>query len=261
MAYETIVFNQSGGVLTITLNRPGKLNAINDQMLGDLNDAFKIADSDDSVRAVLLTGAGRGFCPGQDLHEARNRDESITFGDHLRTAYNPFIRKLYDLSKPVVCAVNGVATGAGMSLALATDIRIASENAYFMQAFVRVGLAPDSGSSWRLQRLIGSTRAMELMLTGRRLYAEEALEWGLINRVVSHDDLIPIATELAEILSNGPTKVISYIKRAAHYAVDASLEEALEYEADMQELAGKTEDNKEGILAFIEKRDARFTGK
>lgn len=261
MSYETILYEQSGGVLTITLNRPEKLNAINDAMLGELKSAFKAAGRDDSIRAVLLTGAGRGFCPGQDLYEARSRDESMGFGEHLRTAYNPFIRRLYSFSKPIVCAVNGVATGAGMSLALATDIRIASEDAYFMQAFVKVGLVPDTGSSKRLQDLIGQTRAMELMLTGHELSAQEALEWGLINQVVPHDDLMPTALELTERLAQGPTKVMGYIKRAVQFSVNASLEQALEYEADMQELAGRTEDSKEGIAAFIEKRDANFTGR
>ncbi len=259
MRYETILFEQAGGVLTVTLNRPEKLNAINDRMLSELTEAFKTAKRDDSVRAILLTGAGRGFCPGQDLHEAHNRAE-MGFGEHLRTAYNPFVRRLYTHPKPIVCAINGVTTGAGMSLALASDIRIASEKAYFMQAFVRVGLVPDTGSSKRLQELIGPTRAMELMLTGRELSAKEALDWGLVNQLAAPNDLMPTATALAERLAEGPTKVIGYIKRTTHYARRASLEEALDYEADMQELAGRTKDCKEGVAAFIEKRDANFTG-
>ncbi len=263
MGYETILFEKENGVLTITLNRPDKLNAANDAMLSELQDAFKQAGRDQEVRAVILTGAGRGFCAGQDLGNVKERLEAggrMDYGAHLRHTYNPLILRIRQLPKPVIAAVNGVAAGAGMSLVMACDLRLAAESASFLQAFVRVGLVPDSGSTWMLPRLIGMARAAEMMLTGRRISAQEAYEWGLINKVVPDDALMEEARKLAGEFANAPTKVIGYIKRALDYAATSSLEEALEYEADMQELAGRTNDHLEGLRAFLEKRPPKYTG-
>ena len=263
MAYESILFEQDGGVLTITLNRPDKLNAFTDKMLGELIDAFKAADRDASVRAVLLTGAGRGFCPGQDLADARQRQESadgMSFGEHLRHTYNPLILRMRQHSKPIIGAINGVAAGAGMSLAMACDIRIAAESASFLQAFVKVGLIPDSGSTWMLPRLVGTTRALELMLSGRKIDAKEALEIGLVNRVVPDADLMATARQTASEYAAAPTKAIGYIKRALDFASTNGLETTLDNEADLQEIAGRTADHQEGIASFLEKRPPQFKG-
>jgi 2-(1,2-epoxy-1,2-dihydrophenyl)acetyl-CoA isomerase len=263
MEFETILYEQDGGVLTVTLNRPDKLNAATDQLLEELGNAFKQAGRDKAVRAVILTGAGRGFCAGQDLASVQQREsagDEVRFGEHLRHTWNPVIQRMRDLPKPVICAVNGVAAGAGMSLVLASDLRLASEQASFIQAFVNIGLIPDSGSTWALQRLIGRTRAMEMMITGRKVSASEALAWGLLNQVVAPDELMNEARALAGQLAAAPTRAIGLIKRAVDRAATSTLEEALEFEADMQQLAGRTADHKEGVAAFLEKRKAEFRG-
>ncbi|MDQ4078804.1 MAG: enoyl-CoA hydratase-related protein [Chloroflexota bacterium] len=263
MNYETILHEQDNGVLTITLNRPDKLNAGNDQMLEELQDAFRQAGRDASVRALILTGAGRGFCAGQDLASVREREESaepVSYGEHLRQSWNRVISRMRNLEKPILCAVNGVAAGAGMSLVMACDLRYASENASFIQAFVNIGLIPDSGSTWNLPRLIGPTRAMEMMITGRKVSASEALEWGLINDIFPPDQLIDEVRQRAEQLAIMPTRAIGLLKRAADYATNSTLDEALEYEADLQELAGRTADHKEGVAAFLEKRKPEYRG-
>jgi 2-(1,2-epoxy-1,2-dihydrophenyl)acetyl-CoA isomerase len=261
--YQTILYEQEGAVLTITLNRPDKLNSATDQLLTELADAFKQAGRDAAVRAVILTGAGRGFCAGQDLSSVQERREAegeVQFGEHLRHSWNVVIQRMRDLPKPVVCAVNGVAAGAGMSLVLASDLRLASEQASFIQAFINIGLIPDSGSTWTLPRLVGPTRALEMMLTGRKVSAEEALDWGMLNRVVPPDDLMAEARALAEQLAAAPTKAIGYIKRAVDRAADSTLPEALELEADLQTLAGRTADHQEGVAAFLEKRKPVYHG-
>ncbi|NDJ36388.1 MAG: 2-(1,2-epoxy-1,2-dihydrophenyl)acetyl-CoA isomerase [Chloroflexi bacterium] len=260
---DTILQEADGGILTITLNRPDKLNALTDEMLHALKDALKQAKRDDSVRAIVLTGAGRGFCPGQDLGSAHERGADsgdFGYGDHLRETYNPIILGMRTMPKPVISAINGVAAGAGMSLALAPDYRIAAESATFLQAFVKVGLIPDSGSTWLLPRLIGEARAMEMMLTGRRIDAATALEWGLVNEVVPDDELMDRVQTLAKQFAEGPTKAIGYIKQGVMYASDAPLEDALAYEADLQDMAGRTADHVEGLNAFFEKRQANFKG-
>ncbi len=263
MGYETLLIEQDGGVLTVTLNRPDKLNAVTDKMLAELLDAFKQAEREPSVRAVLLTGAGRGFCPGQDLDDARQRQQSshgMSYGEHLRNTYNPLILKMRQIPKPVIGAINGVAAGAGMSMALACDIRLAAESATFLQAFVKVGLIPDSGSTWMLPRLVGMTRALDLMLSGRKIDAREALETGLVNRVVPDAELMPTARQTASEFAAAPTRAIGYIKRALDFAANSTLEEALNNEADLQEIAGRTADHQEGVAAFLEKRPAQFRG-
>jgi 2-(1,2-epoxy-1,2-dihydrophenyl)acetyl-CoA isomerase len=263
MAYETLLYEQDGGILTITMNRPDKLNALNDTMLHELADAFKQAERDKAVRSIVLTGAGRGFCPGADLASAQKAvGESANgyFRKHLQETYNPLIMRMRQLPKPIIAAVNGVAAGAGMSLAMACDIRIAAESATFLQAFVKIGLVPDSGSTWMLPRLIGITRAMDMMLTGRKITAHEALEWGLVNQITEDAQLIEVVGALATEFASAPTAAIGYIKRVSYYALTHDLEQALDYEAHMQEIAGKTDDHKEGVTAFLEKRAPIFKG-
>lgn len=263
MSYETIICEQAGGVLTITLNRPDKLNAFTDMMLDELTEAFQQADGDATVRVVVLTGAGRGFCPGQDLASAVERgagNGQFSYSDHLRTHYNPLILGMRGLSKPIIAAVNGVAAGAGMSLALACDYRIAAESATFIQAFVKVGLVPDSGSTWMLPRLIGMTHALDMMLSGRKVSAAEALEMGLVNAVVPNEQLMETARKLAQEFANAPTRTIGYIKQAVEFAADSTLEAALNKEAELQDKAAGTADHSEGIAAFLEKRPAQFRG-
>lgn len=260
---DPVLFEQQGGILTITLNRPEKLNAMTDPMLEALIDGFKQAEREPSVRVVILTGAGRGFCPGQDLGAAKERGNETGdygYGEHLRHTYNQLILRMRRLPKPIIGAINGPAAGAGMSIALACDIRIAAESAIFVQAFVKVGLVPDSGATWLLPRLIGQTRALELMLTGRKVSAQEALEIGMIHQVAPADELVPTALILAENFANAPTKSIGYIKRGLDFAATSTLEDALEYEADLQEMAGRTRDHQEGLTAFLEKRPPQYIG-
>lgn len=257
---ETLVYDVQDGVLSLTLNRPELLNAVNDQMLRELHDALRQATHDAAVRCVLLTGAGRGFCSGQDLRE-RAGASAISFRDSLRDRYNPVITQLRTLEKPVIAAVNGVAAGAGCSLALAADMRIASQRASFIEVFARVGLIPDSGSTYFLPRLVGLGTAFELAYTAEPVDATEALRLGLVNRVVAHDELIPQARALAVRLAAGPTRGYGLTKRAINFGLHATLEQALAYEAQLQEIAGRTADHREGVQAFLEKRQAAFSGR
>lgn len=263
MTYETILFEQDGGALKITLNRPDKLNAFTDTMLDELIDAFNRANDDVNIRVVVLAGAGRGFCAGQDLASAVERgarNGNFSYSEHLRAHYNPLILGMRSLRKPIIGAINGVAAGAGMSLALACDYRIAAENASFIQSFVKVGLVPDSGSTWMLPRVIGLTRALDMMLSGRKVSAQEALEMGLVNTVVANEVLLETANKLAQEFANAPTQTIGLIKQAVEYANTSTLEAALNMEADLQDQAAGTADHGEGIMAFLEKRPAQFTG-
>ncbi len=260
MTYETILYDAAGGVATITLNRPNKLNAFNDQMIAEATNAFKTAERDGDVRCLILTGAGRGFSSGQDLGDFHGRGEDVSVSEHLRNSYHLLIRQMVKLEKPIIGAINGIVAGAGCGVALATDIRIASDAASFMVAFSRIGLIPDSGLNWILPRIVGYSRAYEMAVTADRIPAERALEWGLVNRVVPADQLPEIAAAWANRLAAGPTLAYGLTKRAMNRAWESTLEEALEYEAHLQEVAGRSHDNREGIAAFIEKRDARFTG-
>lgn len=260
-SFETIRYELDQGVLTITLNRPDVLNALNDQMAKDLLAALKQAGRDDQVRALIITGAGRGFCAGQDLKSISDQAGPRSIGEHLRKTWNPIVLGIRQLEKPVIAAVNGVAAGAGLSLALACDLRVASDQAGFIEVFARVGLVPDAGSSFLLPRLIGLGRAFEMCYTTDPISAETALQWGLVNRVVPAADLLAEARALAERLAQGPTKAYGLTKRALYHALDQDLEAALAYEASLQRIAQLTDDHREGVAAFLEKRAPSFRGR
>jgi 2-(1,2-epoxy-1,2-dihydrophenyl)acetyl-CoA isomerase len=258
LAQETIRVEQADGVATVTLNRPDSLNALNATMRAELLAAFKALGRDGAVRAVVLTGAGRGFCSGADL---RGGAEERDFRRVLTTEYNPLIRAIRDLPKPVLAAVNGVAAGAGVSIALACDLVYAAEEARFIQAFVRIGLVPDSGSTRTLVRALGRHRAAQLIFSGDPLSAAEAHDAGLVAAVVPADQLAATVREAAAGLAAAPTRALALAKRLMNAAEDATLDESLATEAALQELAGRTEDHAEGVAAFGEKREPRFVGR
>ncbi|MCO6436098.1 MAG: enoyl-CoA hydratase/isomerase family protein [Phycisphaerae bacterium] len=250
-------------VRTITLNRPDVLNACNESLLVALGKAVREAEKDAAVRCIVITGAGRAFCSGQDLADVAGRydsDAPLELGAHIRKNYNPLIQKIRTMEKPVVGSINGVAAGAGCSLALACDLRIAAESASFIQSFVNVGLVPDSGSTFFLPRLIGNARAMEMTFTGRKIKADEALQIGLVNQVVPDDQLATATAELAAKLAALPTRAIGLTKRAINAAWTSDLEEQLDYEAMLQTTAGQTHDHREGVTAFLGKRKPEFRG-
>jgi 2-(1,2-epoxy-1,2-dihydrophenyl)acetyl-CoA isomerase len=264
MAYEQIEVRRDGGVVTVTLNRPDKLNAMTGVMSDELLDAFTAARDDDQARAVVVTGAGRGFCAGQDLTEfesAYRAGERPDIREHLEQSYHRLIPVVVTTPKPVIAAVNGVAAGAGVSLAAACDIRIAAAEARFTQAFVKIGLIPDSGGTWLLPRVIGFARALELSVTGEVIDAETALEIGLVNRVVPEDALEKETSELAARLAAMPTAAIAETKSLLRGAAGLDLEGALQAEAEAQARMGRTDDHLEGVMAFAEKREPRFRGR
>ncbi|WP_170006569.1 enoyl-CoA hydratase-related protein [Bacillus fonticola] len=256
--YETIVTSVEQGVLTITMNRPDQLNACTTQMLQELTNAFRSAQKNDEVRAVVLTGAGRAFSAGQDLQDVK---DGVDYGEHLQTTYNPLVKAVTSLEKPVVAAVNGVAAGAGASLAFACDFRIAHESASFLQAFVHIGLVPDSGATYFLPRLVGTAKALELAVLGNKVKADEAAQLGLVTEVVSKEDFEKRVLEFATHLAQLPTKAVGWMKKAMHGSFDRTLEESLDQEAFGQTIAGRTMDHQEGVQAFLEKRTPNFTGK
>ncbi len=260
---SSILVSQDAGVLTITLNRPEKLNAFNPEMHQLLRQAIERAADEAGIRAVLLTGSGRGFCAGQDLAErnvnpgAAPIDLSVSIGSY----YNPLVRRLRGLPKPVVCAVNGVAAGAGANIALACDLVLAARSAAFVQSFARLGLVPDSGGTYFLPRLAGTARAMGLALLGEKLSAEDAERWGLIWKALDDDKLLAEANALARALAAGPTKGYGLVKRAIYASAGNSLEAQLDLERDLQREAGCSADYREGVSAFMEKREPRYQGK
>ena len=259
VSYETILYEKQSGVATITLNRPQALNAFTPQMNLEFQDALKDGDADSNVRCFLITGAGRAFCAGQDL-KGRTKEQRGSLGESLRERYNPMILRIRRTEKIVVAGVNGVAAGAGCNLALACDLRVASEEARFIQAFVRVGLAPDSGGSFFLPRLVGLSKAFELLLLGDPVDAREALRIGLVAKVVPAAEFPAAMKEIAERIGRGPRST-GLIKRALNRSLLPELEAQLDYEACLQEIAGRSADYDEGVRAFLEKRTPVFTGK
>jgi len=260
-AAPTVLFehDDATGVSTITLNRPEALNALTVPMKRALLAAFESVAARRDTRSVILTGAGRAFCAGQDLRE-RLEPGAAPLGEEVRERYNPIVRAMTGLDKPIVAAVNGVAAGAGASLAIAADIRIAADTASFALAFGRVGLVPDSGATWLLPRLVGLTRAAEIALLNEPVSGPEAVRLGLIGRVVPADQLPAAAREIAERLAAGAPRALALTKRALLAAWDGDLDAALEREAALQDEAGRTKDHAEGMAAFLEKRPPRFTG-
>ncbi|MGQ0655748.1 MAG: 2-(1,2-epoxy-1,2-dihydrophenyl)acetyl-CoA isomerase PaaG [Betaproteobacteria bacterium] len=260
---SSILTAEEAGVLTITLNRPDRLNAFNPEMHKLLRAALERAAERREVRAVLITGAGRGFCAGQDLSErnvspgAAPIDLSVTIGSF----YNPLVRRLRELPKPVICAVNGVAAGAGANIALACDLVIAARSASFVQAFSKLGLVPDAGGSYFLPRLVGTARAMGLALLAEKLPAEEAERWGLIWKVFDDDRLMDEARAIARNLAEGPTKGYGLLKKALYASAANTLDAQLDLERDLQREAGFSEDYREGVAAFMQKRKPSFKGK
>jgi 2-(1,2-epoxy-1,2-dihydrophenyl)acetyl-CoA isomerase len=250
--------SREGAVLTITLNRPDKLNAFDTATHEAFASALKEARTAE-VRAVVLTGVGRGFCVGQDLSELRDGERDVA--GLLRERWNRHVVALRELEKPVLAAVNGAAAGAGLALACACDIRLAAETASFVPAFVNVGLVPDTGGSYFIPHLLGPARAFEWMTSGRKLPAAEALGWGLVSEVVDTDGLLPRTQERAEELATMPTRGIAMTKRLFDRAAAARLEEQLELEAQLQAAATRTDDFAEGVAAFLEKREPRFRGR
>jgi 2-(1,2-epoxy-1,2-dihydrophenyl)acetyl-CoA isomerase len=263
LTYEQIAV-AGGPVTRITLNRPDKLNALTHRMSDELGRAFAQAGDDPDVRAIVLTGAGRGFCAGQDLSEfesAYRAGERPDIRQHLEASYHRLIPQIVGMPKPVVAAVNGVAAGAGVSLAVACDVRLASEEARFLQAFVKIGLIPDSGGTWLLPRVIGYARALELSITGDPIDARRALEISLVNRVVPPERFEAEVEGYATRLAALPTAAIAATKELLGGALRLGLDEALRREAEAQGRMGQTEDHLEGVMAFAEKREPRFRGR
>jgi 2-(1,2-epoxy-1,2-dihydrophenyl)acetyl-CoA isomerase len=262
MSYTTITVAHDTGLVTLTLNAPDKLNAVSRKMIAELKDCWEKLAADGSVRAVLLTGAGRGFCAGADLSDP-DRDNSATAdsGAALDKFFNPVIRLMRSVPKPIVAAVNGPAAGVGMSFALAADIAIAGRSASFLQAFARIGLLPDGGSTWFLPRLVGEQRARALAMLAPKISADQAKEWGLIWDVVEDGDLMKTATEVARGLADGPTLSLARIKEALNQASGNSLSQQLALERDFQRELGRSDDFKEGVTAFLAKRKPVFKGK
>ncbi|MCC3153738.1 enoyl-CoA hydratase-related protein [Hymenobacter sp. BT770] len=260
MEYTSLLYDvRPNGVATITLNRPDVFNAFNDSLSYELQDALKQVTLDAAVRAIVLTGAGRAFCSGQDLKAAQGAEQQ-SFSDSLHKRYNPIIRAMRAMPKPIIGRINGVAAGAGCSLALACDALVASSEASLIEVFINIGLVPDSGSSWFLPRLVGTLKAFELCSLGSKVPAEEALRLGLVNQVVAPEQLDEATYALAARYAAAPTKSIGLIKQMLNKAGAATLDEMLDYEAHCQQVAGESEDYFEGVKAFSEKRKPVFKG-
>lgn len=263
-SYETIQYEKSNGIAVMSLNRPDVLNAVNERMGQELLDALRNVERDDEIHCLIITGKGRAFCAGEDIQDLRGqyeRGENPKLGERLLHKYNPIIRGIRHMEKLVIAAVNGVAAGAGAGIAYSCDIRIASDNAKFLQAFIRLGLAPDSGTSFFLPRLVGFGKALELSLTGDEVTSKDAERLGLVSKVVPAEQLMTSARDLAMKLSQGPARAIGLTKRALNKSVSSDLETVLEYESYVQDIAGLTADHIEAIRAFFEKRKPAFKGR
>ncbi|KAA0550084.1 2-(1,2-epoxy-1,2-dihydrophenyl)acetyl-CoA isomerase [Bacillus sp. BGMRC 2118] len=256
--YDTIQYEIQNQIAWITLNRPDRLNAFNAQMNKEIAHALKSSEMNEIVRCIVMTGAGRAFCSGQDLEGV---GEEMDHGEVLRLNYGPMIKQLAATEKPVIAGINGVAAGAGLSLALACDFRIASEKASMLQAFIHVGLIPDSGNLYTLPKLIGHAKALELAVLGEKVSADEAKNIGLVTKVVPVETFMEELQAFATRLASMPTKAIGLIKRSLQTSWSASYDEYLELEAQNQRIAGKTIDHQEGVTAFVEKRKPTFVGK
>ncbi len=258
--YQYLKYTVEQGVATITLNRPDVYNALNDEITFEMQDAIKAVSKDENVRVVVLTGEGKAFCSGQDL-KAASGDQKRSFLQSLHKRYNPIISAMRSLPKPIVCRLNGVAAGAGCSLALACDVIVASEEATLIEVFINIGLVPDSGSSYFLPRLVGIAKAFEMCSMGSRVKATEAATIGLINKAVPADQLDAAVKSYTDYFAAAPTKSIGLIKKMLNKSTTSTLEEMLAYEAYCQEIAGSSHDYKEGVTAFLEKRKPGFLGK
>jgi 2-(1,2-epoxy-1,2-dihydrophenyl)acetyl-CoA isomerase len=260
---ETVKTELKNGVLWITLNRPDKLNAFNEQMGNDLLEALKEGERNAETRCIVMTGEGRAFSVGEDLNANRAAYESGNFvplGEVLKRKYNPIVQRTRKMEKPVIAAVNGVTAGAGLGLALACDLRAASDKATFHEAFIKVGLAPDTGTSFWLTRILGLAKAMEIGLLGEPIDSAMAMNLGLVNWVFPDDKFREEVARIAERLAKGPTRALGLTKRALNRAIVVDMDSALEYETYLQDVAGRTKDHVEGVKAFFEKREARFSG-
>jgi 2-(1,2-epoxy-1,2-dihydrophenyl)acetyl-CoA isomerase len=261
MSEPAVLYAAEGGVATLTLNRPQVLNALNDELLDGMRDGLARAKADDTVRAVLLTGAGRGFCAGADLAAGKLRQGPIDVEQALRERFHPIVLSMRRCPKPIVAAVNGSAAGAGMSLALACDIVLAGESASFLQAFTRIGLVPDCGSTWLLPRIVGDVRARAIVMLADKIGAKDALQYGLVWKVYPDERLMGEAMDCARKLSQMPTRAYDLIKQALAVSSGNGLAEQLEVEGRLQAEAIATEDHREGVTAFLAKRPAQFKGR
>jgi 2-(1,2-epoxy-1,2-dihydrophenyl)acetyl-CoA isomerase len=263
MSYETIIEEREDKTLWLKLNRPDVLNAFNWKMGEELNKALKDAERDTGIRSIVITGMGRAFSVGEDLNtnkEIYEKGKSVSLGEVLRNKYNPIVARMRKMEKPILAAINGVTAGAGFGIALACDLRAANEKATFHEAFMKVGLAPDSGVSFWLPRILGMGRAMEFVMLGGSMDARTAYNLGLVNWVFPDEKFNDEVKSIASKLSSGPTKGLALAKKALNRAVVLDLESALEYEAYLQEIAGRTKDHVEGVKAFFDKREPKFIG-
>jgi|APTNR8051073442_1049403.scaffolds.fasta_scaffold00033_42 2-(1,2-epoxy-1,2-dihydrophenyl)acetyl-CoA isomerase len=258
--YQYLKYQVDNGVATVTLNRPEVYNALNDEITFEFQDALKATAKDEKVRVIVITGEGKAFCSGQDL-KAASGDQKRSFLESLNKRYNPIISTMRSLPKPIVCRLNGVAAGAGCSLALACDIIVASEEATLIEVFINIGLVPDSGSSYFLPRLVGMAKAFEMCSMGSRVKASEAAAIGLVNKCVPADQLDAAVKSYTDYFATAPTRSIGLIKKMLSKSATSTLEQMLEYEAYCQEIAGSSRDYKEGVSAFLEKRKPGFLGK
>lgn len=263
MSYQTIIFETKDNHAKLTLNRPDRLNSFTVQMHEEIAEALTTVEQSPDIRALLITGAGRGFCAGQDLSDRAVAPGSsgVDLGDSIENRYNPLVRRLVALPKPVICAVNGVAAGAGANIAFTADIVLAAKSAKFIQSFANIGLVPDSGGTWILPRLAGHARAMGLALTGEAISAEKAESWGLIWRAIDDAELQAEAEKLVTKLAQGPTKGLGAIKSSIRKSWSSTLDQQLDLERDLQRELGRSNDYREGVAAFGEKRPPKFTGK